>query len=441
MNRTVDTDAANCRDSAPVAADSASGAEFRESGRFGLLPGAILLGAIAAQSVSVVGQLYVGEVLAPLMLLSLLGSLRLSKSEKLLVVFAVLWVVAQLMSDVVNLVPVAVSVKGVLAPLIFASTIVGLGAYFRTRIARVPSFMLGAALGTVLTEVVSPSVYFADNPWKWGIGSLVLVAALLYFSFSRRRTSSVWLLPAAIVFLLVSFFYEARSMALLPLLAVVEYITLFDGRGERFLRFFRGKWGPARLVPVVVIVALVLNAGITVLSTSKLLVSIVSPATAQKFATQSGGTFGVLFGGRSELLISAQAFLDQPLLGHGSWAKDDGNYGWLYAANAYEYGYVDSIRLVGQYDPAANTIPTHSFLMGALVWSGVIGGLFWLVLLQVVLRSFLDARLRLPLYFHVGVTLLLWDVLFSPFGASARWASAAFLAAFLAYLSEYSVDE
>ena len=68
------------------------------------------------------------------------------------------------------------------------------------------------------------------------------------------------------------------------------------------------------------------------------------------------------------------------------------------------------------------------------MWSGVIGGLFWVVVLSMVFKRFILAAARLPLYFYVGAVGFAWDVLFSPFGASARWSTAVFLAAFLAYL-------
>ena len=82
---------------------------------------------------------------------------------------------------------------------------------------------------------------------------------------------------------------------------------------------------------------------------------------------------------------------------------------------------------------ASPLIPSHSYLMGALVWSGIFGGLFWIVLLYVVFKRFLRTLGQLPLYFYIGMLGLVWDVLFSPFGASARWNTAVFLAAFLAY--------
>ncbi len=42
----------------------------------------------------------------------------------------------------------------------------------------------------------------------------------------------------------------------------------------------------------------------------------------KKNETQSQSRGGILIGGRPEILVSSQAVLDSPILGHGSWAKD-----------------------------------------------------------------------------------------------------------------------
>jgi len=230
-------------------------------------------------------------------------------------------------------------------------------------------------------------------------------------------------------FLLVSFYYDSRSIAVLSFLAGLTYTFSLTGRGVRFFASFGGKWGLARLLLLIVAAALLLNAGATALFSSDLFLSRISSAAAQKYKAQASGTFGLLLGGRSDLLVSVQAFLDEPLLGHGSWPKDTQGYSAAQVQKLYELGYPQASQMV----ETTPWIPTHSYLMGALVWSGIIGGLFWIALLYVVLGRFMKTKGRLPLYFYIGTVGLVWDVLFSPFGASARWNTAVFLAAFLFY--------
>jgi hypothetical protein len=276
------------------------------------------------------------------------------------------------------------------------------------------------ALGNVLRQLVAPTAYFSENPWKWGLGLAVVTVFTVYYSFISRRKSLGWAVAALAVFAVISFYGDSRSIAALPLLAGAAYAAL------------RGKWGLARFAVLAVILVLLLNAATTAFFASDLVASMLPPSAAAKYQRQAAGTFGVLLGGRSEILGSVAAFLDRPLLGHGSWAKDSGGlYTSIDAQKYYEYGYTDSAD--GIVMRSSGLIPTHSYFMGALVWSGIIGGVFWLLVLYTVLRSFLDELEELPLYFYVGAVFLIWNLLFSPFGAEARWSEAVFLAAFLTY--------
>ena len=64
-------------------------------------------------------------------------------------------------------------------------------------------------------------------------------------------------------------------------------------------------------------------------------------STQEKFAQQSSGKLGVLFGGRPETLVAIQAIRDSPIIGHGSFAADDGTSKWS-SCFMYENGYSDS---------------------------------------------------------------------------------------------------
>lgn len=389
-----------------------------------------LLGMVAAQNVDVGGQLYLGELLGIMLVPLLVRRKHVSRTERQVVVFAILWAGAQALSDAYNHTAVGDSLKGVFAPLVFIAAILGLTEYFRAKPSRMPSLLLGVAIGTVISVVFFPTEYALLLPWKFGIGAALLSFFAIHFSFFLRRKSLVWLFIALCSFLAVSLYYDSRGMAVLPLLAGLAYALSRAGMGVRFLRCFGGKWGPIRLLPLIIAAVFLLNVGATAVFSSDYFLSKISPAAAQKYKTQASGTFGILLGGRSELLVSGQAFLDKPLLGHGSWPKDtDGRYRQTYARRFFELGYSQSYQQI----QSSPWIPTHSYLMGALVWSGILGGLFWVVLVYLVLKRFLATLGQVPFYFYIGVGGFLWDVLFNPFAASTRWGTALFLAAFLAY--------
>ncbi len=406
--------------------------------RFRFMAPPFLLGAIAAQHVNVVGELYLGELLGALLLLPIfLRRSRLSGVERRLLFLAVLWAGAQALSDIYNHTAVSDSLKGVFAPLVFMATILGLSVYFRANLARMPSFLLGMALGAIVSLAAFPTEYYSNNFWKFGVGGTILTTFSVHYSFFLNRERYVWLITGVVSFFLISLYYDSRFIAVLPVLSAVVYMLLRSDKAERFFEFFKGNWGMVRLLPLIIVAAFTLNLGATALFTTHFVLSRISPAAAQKYETQARGSFGLLLGGRSELLVSTQAFLDKPMLGHGSWAKDTAGYRQAYVERYYELGYTQS----NQQAVTGGLIPTHSYLMGALVWSGLLGGLFWMVLLWTVARMFLGVAGRLPFYFYVGLVGLLWDVLFSPFGASARWSSAVFLAAFLAWSRATAVRE
>ena len=136
----------------------------------------------------------------------------------------------------------------------------------------------------------------------------------------------------------------------------------------------------------------------------------------ETFARQSAGSFGILLGGRSEIFVSSQAVWDSPLIGHGSWAKNR-----EYVSRIYElerYGYE-----ITYFASDEGLIPTHSHLMGGWVESGIMGAIFWFWLLVLVFRVMSNLYMvrepLSPIVTFVGF-LLLWDILFSPFGASRR---------------------
>ena len=64
-------------------------------------------------------------------------------------------------------------------------------------------------------------------------------------------------------------------------------------------------------------------------------------STQAKFETQAQGDYGVLFGGRPETLVAIRAIIDNPIIGHGSFAYGE-KYVELKQDIMYEHGYTDT---------------------------------------------------------------------------------------------------
>jgi O-antigen ligase len=135
-----------------------------------------------------------------------------------------------------------------------------------------------------------------------------------------------------------------------------------------------------------------------------------------KYLTQSSGNMGILLGARNEILASAQAIIDSPVIGHGSWAKDP-KYADILVSALGQHGY----EIQGESE--SDLIPSHSYIMGAWVEAGFVGAVFWLWALMLTARVLIATQgansALAPLIAFVAFSLL-WNIPFSHFGAEGR---------------------
>jgi O-antigen ligase len=134
-----------------------------------------------------------------------------------------------------------------------------------------------------------------------------------------------------------------------------------------------------------------------------------------KYQMQKNSKIG-LFSGRGEIISAFLAVRDSPLLGHGSYAKDDKGYGYQGALLA---GYDKVLMRWYEYNSGKDYIPTHSALWQAWVWNGLAGGIFWIYILVWILvkfsRKYLFEFPDYMAYLLLSIFGLFWAILFSPF--------------------------
>jgi len=148
---------------------------------------------------------------------------------------------------------------------------------------------------------------------------------------------------------------------------------------------------------------------------------ILGEAARQEYEVQSSGKYGLLLGGRTELLASLPAVYDSPILGHGSWAKDF-RYLIVERRALVLLGYKGALD-VSREELIDGLIPAHSYLLQAWVFGGIVGALFWVWLYvltaRVLMRVYPSNVFLLPVGAFMAFSLL-WDILFSPYGATSR---------------------
>jgi hypothetical protein len=365
--------------------------------------------------ISLVGRLFISE----LILIGALPFLLLARGRMLaaplprtfmLLLFA--WLLAQIFSDMVNETPFVDYSRG-WSKIVFTATnfmAIYLLVYGDRR--RLLLFAGGLAFGGYLSYLLNPSEFAIAQPWKFGVG----VATTMLFAVVVAWRPGVHALPLpALGFTAlgaIGFYVGARSLAGVSIVAAL-YILLQQVLARRGIRSTR--FSPMRSLMLLFFGLAVTSAALNLygMAASQ---GILGEFAREKFERQSSGVFGVLLGGRAEIFVSTRAIADSPLIGHGSWAKDP-QYS-VFLLELEELGYE-----VNYLAAESELIPTHSHLFGAWVEAGVVGALFWLWVLflafRVLSNLFLVREPVSPLIVFLGF-MIIWDILFSPFGAERR---------------------
>jgi hypothetical protein len=277
---------------------------------------------------------------------------------------------------------------------------------------------IGASLGGILTLYVHPSDQMLDSPWKFGLASPLTLLVVICVALGAKHRYLGVVLPMTIL-VVVHAFANTRSLAMICILTAAY--SLFQMSAVTNESRLDGR----RLALLGGIVAASIW-GFTALYSHYALQGVFGDYAQQKLEAQQSGSGGLLLGGRGEILASAQAILDSPLLGHGSWARDP-TYAAILTENSKELGY-KSFQGAGKPD---DLIPAHSHIFGAWVEGGAVGGVFWLFVLVHAIRSMLKVggwEPLLPLFAFAGF-LLVWDILFSPISPDRRFVTPYFMAA------------
>jgi hypothetical protein len=380
-----------------------------------------------------VGTLFADEVLLLLMLPLLLhrGWHELQRPlAKAILVAGGAWLVGLMISDYAAATAPDDYLRG------WAKVIFFLGSFMAiVMLVQSPRRALLWLTGLTAATFVRPFQLFeADTSfsvlWKFGIGHAVLLACCLPYLWrlladpeddgAVRRIALVHLLVG-----FVSFFFNSRSLAGLAILGgtLLWFYPRYRGRSLR-----PGLLGLAVGVLGLLAVAL---AGLYSAGASS---GYFGEEAREKYEFQNasgGGVLAILLVGRPEILVSTEAIADSPILGHGSWARDYKYLRLLAAAtrDIREDGY-DLLAA----DVNEGLIPTHSYLFGSWVEAGLLGGLFWLVVLYLLVLRVMPVAIRQGGLLAVVTLMLmmpmLWDIFYSPFGAYVRVQVASYLAIF-----------
>jgi hypothetical protein len=380
-----------------------------------------ILGLLSSVPIHFVGDLFVTELILiaclPFFLLS--RGRRLLKPEMIqLFVLLGMWLLSQVLTDAYRLVEMQNRLRG-MANIVFFAAEIACFMMLLTSDRRKTIFLASYAVGSIVMARFGPAAAWIEeeggNQWKWGYAAGCIILACLISSplIARKKYGSALLILVGIN--VVNVLANYRSALLELLVTTVLVIPIIPEKIGR-LRLL-----PRRnsLLRVAIVAMFALAGGWS----ANQLVRFVSQSgllseEAQQKNEREAEAGNLILGGRPEFFIGLSAAMDSPFLGHGSWASD-----MRYAEMMADMGHKSGGAAAEQEREARGVIPSHSHIIGAWVFAGILGALFWAYLFWLVLRAIAVVAVRQPPLTPVYTWLLIsycWAIPFSPFGSTSR---------------------
>lgn len=382
---------------------------------------ALFIGLTIPFATHFVGDLPIGEILllAALPLLLAFGWRRAFRPElKYVYVLMAFWLLGLIVSDIYNETNLTDRMRGTALIVFLGLDLFAMSIFLGRNERRKLWLFIGVTIGALASVKLQPSSASQDYPWKFGYAWGAMQATLLICSFfySRRRY-----VPAAISILIiisVNLLFNFRSPVLYLLVTLVLVFPIVPERIGRMQILPRGQG-----TRVIMLSILSLGAA----GAASYLVSFVTQAgyisDDAKLKNEAQGKSGnLLLGGRPEFVIGLRAALDSPIIGHGSWPHDFKYFEMLNdmmleseAQNASNYAAAES--------EADGMIPSHSHIIGAWVWAGMFGPIFWTYIVVMIFRGIVQVTFQKPALAPLYIWMMLgsmWDIFFSPFAFMRR---------------------
>lgn len=356
------------------------------------------------------------SLLAVFVYLLLKSKIRImTQSGRIFVILCTGWLISQCVTDVIRHTAFADYSRGWSNIGMTLTNFIVLFTLLYLHPKRIAFFGWGLVLGSVLTYFISPTEQAVDYPWKFGLADSVNWAVLLLAS--RKSGNPLWQIALITVMGLVNIVAGTRNQGGVCLTVVLYLIA------TRFMR--KRNNGESEISP-----KLMLGIASSIVLSAVAIVWVYQYAAGSgmlgedarsKYEQQASGKYGFLLGGRTEILGSIPAIYDSPIIGHGSWARDPA---YLLAERQalalMGYSTADEISLD---DLQEGLIPAHSYIFGAWVNAGIVGAIFWgwvfFLTVKSLIRIYPESVVLLPLGCFCAFSLL-WELLFSPYGAQWR---------------------
>lgn len=322
-----------------------------------------------------------------------------NKRMNYLFVFAILWCIGVFISDRINDINLVDSLKGSFNVIFIIILIPFVYWALEDKPQRMILFWIGNGLSSIFAFYFQRIDLYNEidaNIWKVYAfyPAAIALSGLLYYK--GRNVIACLLIE---IFAFWSLFNMSRNI-FLSMTCAVSLILFIDWIKQN--SFNRITMYKRKSLSLLIVFGIAL---IGILYTYEYLARnrILGEPAYQKYIMQKYSKEG-LASGRSDAFQSLFLISKNPIIGYGSYAKDKN-------------------ELIRQFDKGTNRdrndlLPGHSYILGAWVYSGILGALFWAYILYLIFifikdKILLDDKL-------VGINALLtfqmlWNILFSPF--------------------------
>lgn len=338
-----------------------------------------------------------------------------------------LWILGALFSDWYNETETYQIIRGFSVPTAVFATVVCVHNFLRRDIRNYKWILLGVACSHVISTfvfqrgtagdlaaegdmagaieaVVGYKLFWANLIHRW----ILLPVQTLYL-----KTPVVLSLLCLMVSSVAAAMSGGRSAFLVGVASL--FLVLYSRRNAKLMLSIR-----RHLVLMFCVLAVI---GVCVKSAYEYAAThgMLSEVDVKKYEHQTGqgnNALRMLMSGRGEFFIGLIAALDKPVIGHGSWARDEGGYVIDFME---KYGSEDDVKILkqSQIQYGVKFISSHSHIICYWLWHGIFGLLFWCYIIFLAIRTFTKYLHVVPEMFGYWAIILpdfFWHVFFSPFG-------------------------
>lgn len=379
----------------------------------------LLIGLFSFVKIRLVGVISVSELLL-LSMYVFYPSIRSveNKYVKRLFIFAVLWCLGSLISNIYNDSEQINLIKGVIFILLFIAIIPPIYNLFSDKPARLLFFFIGSGISYYFSPYFNPDAEVAErlmsDVFHYYRYLAVINALGFYLYYKGYHKIGIFL---CFGFAFYGLFNLARNPFIIGSIAVLLILVCrkINGSYREIIFQYKSK------IPKIFLTLFITLLSVNYIYETLALNGTLGEDAKNKYIVQSASG-GLLEGGRGETFMGIELIRRNPIIGYGSYAKD--KTGSFFSEYYREHGLNN-----GDEGLENMLLPSHSHIVGAWMQDGILGGIFWLFVLWMCWKIFIsgcfifESRLLCLLMFQFYS--LLWNIMFSPF--SDRVSVAAFL--------------